>query len=45
LWDESKTHCEPTSWLHGHTLWHLGSAWAIYEYTRWRFLPPSAPEV
>jgi hypothetical protein len=45
LWDESKIQCEPTHWIQGHTLWHLGSAWAIYEYTRWRFLPPSAPEV
>ncbi len=37
LWDESKLNCEPTSWVQGHTLWHLGSAWAIYEYSIWRF--------
>ena len=39
IWDESKIHCEPNSWLQGHTLWHFGSAWSIYEYTRWRFGP------
>ncbi len=39
IWDESKIQCEPNSWLQGHTLWHLGSAWAIYEYTQWRFGP------
>jgi hypothetical protein len=37
IWDESKLHCEPESWLQGHSLWHLGSAWAIAEYGRWRF--------
>ena len=37
LWDEAKFHCEPESWFQGHTLWHFGSAWAIYEYSRWRF--------
>lgn len=37
IWDELKFHCEPGSWLQGHSLWHLGSAWAIAEYGRWRF--------
>lgn len=37
IWDESKLHCEPESWLQGHSFWHLGSAWAIAEYGRWRF--------
>jgi glycerol uptake facilitator-like aquaporin len=38
LWDEAKHHCEPESWLQGHSVWHIGSAWAIAEYGKWRFV-------
>lgn len=33
--------CEPLSWLHGHTLWHIGAALSIYFYGVWRFQLPS----
>jgi hypothetical protein len=42
IWDEMKLRCEPEDWLQGHSLWHLGSAWAITEYAKWRFRSPEA---
>jgi hypothetical protein len=42
LWDESKIACDPFSLIQGHTLWHFGSAWAIYEYSLWFHDKPKA---
>ncbi len=31
--------CKPESWLHGHTLWHIGTAISAYYFGKWRFKP------
>ena len=38
LVDETKLICVPETWLQGHSIWHFGSAYAIYLYGKWRFL-------
>lgn len=43
LLDENHIGCLPHSWFQFHSLWHIGTAVAIYFYGRWRFATP-APE-
>jgi len=35
--DELKMVCNPNSWFTGHSIWHFGTALALYFYGRWRF--------
>ncbi len=37
LIDEKGIYCDPNGILNGHTLWHLGTAYGIYLFGRWRF--------
>jgi hypothetical protein len=39
LVDTTSIICRPDSWIHGHTLWHLGTAMSSYYYGKWRFKP------
>lgn len=32
--------CTPDSWIHGHTIWHFGTAVSAYFYGVWRFKLP-----
>jgi hypothetical protein len=36
--DQKLAFCDPHGWIHGHTLWHFGTAWSAYYYARWRFI-------
>jgi hypothetical protein len=36
LIDELKVFCDPSSWLSGHSLWHLGTAFGLNYYGRFR---------
>lgn len=38
LLDDHRVGCDPQGYLHGHTLWHLGTAVSAYYYGKWRFL-------
>ncbi len=38
LMDDMKALCDPHGWVHGHTLWHIGTAWSAYYYGKWRFI-------
>lgn len=40
LMDDMRVMCEPHGFIHGHTIWHFGTAFGIYLYGRWRFLAP-----
>jgi hypothetical protein len=35
--DQKILWCDPYGWIHGHTLWHFGTAAAAYFFGRWRF--------
>lgn len=39
--DQKIIFCDPHGWVHGHTLWHFGTAWSAYYYARWRFIDES----
>ncbi len=36
--DQKVILCDPHGWVHGHTLWHFGTAWSAYFFARWRFI-------
>ncbi len=36
--DQRIAMCDPHGWIHGHTLWHFGTAWSAYYYGKWRFI-------
>jgi hypothetical protein len=35
--DQKILWCDPYGWIHGHTVWHLGTAAAAYFFGAWRF--------
>lgn len=37
LLEETLLSCDPQSWFQAHSIWHVGSAGALYLYGRWRF--------
>lgn len=37
LLEEIKWWCDPSDFIQGHTVWHLGSAGGVYLFGRWRF--------
>lgn len=40
LADSLLINCVEESWVHGHTLWHIGASASVYYYSVWRFQRP-----
>lgn len=36
--DQKILFCDPSGLFAGHTIWHIGTAWSAYYYSKWRFI-------
>jgi hypothetical protein len=36
--DQKIFFCDHSGWFAGHTLWHYGTAWSAYYFSKWRFI-------
>ena len=36
LFDELRISCDPFTWFQGHSIWHIGTATALFLYGKWR---------